>query len=42
MGNRKREFVIKDLMAPDFVVCEGRKVLLTETRKAEKADCRYS
>lgn len=37
MGNRKREFVIKDLMAPEFMVCEGRKVLLTETEESGKS-----
>lgn len=30
MGNRKREFVIKDLMVPKFMVQEGREVLLAE------------
>ena len=31
MGNTKREFIIKDLMVQDFIVHEGREVLLAET-----------
>lgn len=38
MGNRKREFVIKDLMVPGFMVQEGREVLLAETEESGKSE----
>lgn len=38
MGNRKREFVIKDLMVPKFMVQEGREVLLAETEESGKSE----
>ena len=33
MESSKREFVIKDLMVSDFIVQEGRKILLEETEE---------
>lgn len=38
MGNCKREFVIKDLMVPGFMVQEGREVLLAETEESGKSE----
>lgn len=38
MGNTKREFIIKDLMVQDFIVQEGREVLLAETEETGKSE----
>ena len=38
MGNTKREFIIKDLMVQDFIVQEGREVLLAETDETGKSE----
>ena len=38
MESSKREFVIKDLMVSDFIVQEGRKILLEETEESGKSE----
>lgn len=38
MGNRKREFVIKDLMVPGFMVQEGQEMFLEETEESGKSE----
>lgn len=38
MGNTKREFIIKDLMVQDFIVQEGREVLLAETDETGRSE----
>ena len=38
MGNTKREFIIKDLIVQDFIVHEGREVLLAETEETGKSE----
>lgn len=38
MGNQKREFVIKDLMVPDFIVPKNREIHLTETEESGKSE----
>lgn len=40
MGNTKREFIIKDLMVSDFIVHEGREILLIETEETGKSQLR--
>ncbi len=38
MESSKREFVIKDLMVSDFIVQEGRKILLEETEESGESE----
>ena len=38
MGDCKREFVIKDLMVPGFMVQEGQEMFLEETEESGKSE----
>ncbi len=40
MGNMKREFIINDLMVQDFIIHEGREILLMETDETGKSELR--
>nr|WP_300837626.1 hypothetical protein [uncultured Acetatifactor sp.] len=40
MGNMKREFIINDLTVQDFIIHEGREILLMETDETGKSELR--